>query len=216
MNRSSSTTAAIFVVSGLFIAVGGEMHPRGAGATVDAFLASMLVSPIWFAAHALSLIGLIIGVVGLVLAHRNNVFGESVRPWLALASVGWNIAVFELIPHVLAVSDLNNLLNQAPTPLISLHLALQMFATPALGLSTALLAVAVARSAQSFAAWALAVVAVIGGVAYSFVGPAINLTMNVAFAPLFATNVLIAIWTLGTGIRLALRRNPAPVPVEAA
>lgn len=80
-----------------------------------------------------------------------------------------------------------------------------MIASPAVGLTGALLAVLVARVSSSRVAWALAAVAVVGGVASAGAGPLIVLADDPRFAVLFPFQAGLAIWLLGTGVRL-LRR----------
>jgi hypothetical protein len=192
-------------VAGLLVAAGGQLHPRGSGATADDYLASMFVSPTWVVAHLASLAGLAVAVAALVRARRTGAFGPRVTAWLPVPIAGWSIAALELVPHLLAAGEHHDHVSGGPTPVLDLHLALQVLATPALGLTGAALAIAVARAAGTAPAWVLGAIGAVGGVAYSAAGPLIALTGDVAFSPLFAAQAGLAVWLLGTAVRLAAR-----------
>ena len=132
--------------------------------------------------------------------------------WVAAATVGAGLGAIELLPHPAAAGELNSLENGYATPLLDLHLWLQMFATPAVGLTTAALAIAVARGEGTAAATTLAFV---GAWRHRlcFAGLLTGLTDGVTFVVLFPAAFGIAIWYLGTGIRL-LARHRAPVRVD--
>lgn len=202
MSGAARTSAAWFMAAGIAMAIGGQLHPRGSGDTVDEYIEAMVSSSAWSLSHLASLTGVLLGIAGLIAARRVDVFGEKVRPWVTAAIVGWSIAAVELVPHVLAKGELDALQSGAATPLLDGHLALQMLATPAFGLTIAALAVAVARSAGTRPAKVLAGFAVVGGSFYAAAGPLINLTENVAFAPFFAGQAGVAIWLIGTALRL--------------
>lgn len=215
MSAAARRTAAWFAAAGIAMAIGGQLHPRGSGNSVDEYIGAMLESSTWNLAHLMALAGALLGVAGFVSARRGNVFGEKVRPWVTAAIVGWSFAAIELVPHVLAGGELDELQSGAATPLLDGHLALQMLATPAFGLTAAGLAIAVARSAGTRAAWILAGFAVVGGSFYAAAGPLINLTENVAFAPMFAGQAGVALWLIGTALRLRGAESRELVPAGA-
>lgn len=211
--KAVGRTSAWLAAAGIAMSIGGQMHPRGEGETVDDFISSMFASSTWDFAHLAMLAGAVLGVVGFVVARRGDVFGASVRPWLTVAIAGWSFAALELVPHVFAASELEALRSGDSTPLLDLHLALQMLATPAFGLSSAALGVAVARDAGTRPAWALAALVTVTGTIYAMAGPVINLTDNTAFAPMFAAQAGVAIWLVGTAVRL---RQAKAVQLQAA
>ncbi len=201
---------ALFAAAGLLMAAGGQLHPRGSGTTTDEHLASMFVSPTWVVAHLASLAGIAVAVAALVRARRSGVFGPHVDAWLPVPIVGWSIAALELVPHVLAATEHHDHVSGGPTPVLDLHTALQVLATPALGLTGAGLAIAVARAAGTAPAWVLGAIGAVGGIAYAAAGPLIALTDDVSFSPLFAAQAGLAVWLVGTAVRLAARtRVPA-------
>jgi hypothetical protein len=101
--------------------------------------------------------------------------------WARVAAAGAALAALESLPHLLAAD---------------VHTVLQAVATPAVGLSFA--ALAIVSGGRLVAAFA-----VVGGLAYALAGPAIALTENSAFSPLFAGSAGIAIWCVLTGLRMA-------------
>lgn len=193
-------------VGGLLIAVGGELHPRETKETVHDTLAHYLTSSVWDLSHLLVLAGVLTAVGGLVLARRSETFGARVQPVLSVAIWCWGLAAIELVPHVLARRDLDALRADGSTPILDAHLLLAVFATPLFGLAAVALAIGVARSARTKPAWALAALATIGGLAYSAAGPQIRFVGNVDLSILFAGQAPIAIWLVGTAIRLTTTR----------
>jgi hypothetical protein len=196
-------------VGGILMAAGGQLHPHGSGATVDAYLASMLGSPGWLPSHLLLLLGTALATIGLVTTSRAGVFGPGVQPWLTAAAVGWGLATVELLPHLVAVRDADGLAHHHATPVLDLHLALQVAATPLMGLTGAAVAIAVARSASTRPAWALAVPAVLGGFGYAASAPLIAATGSLAPTVLFPLQAGLALWLVGTWLRVGIRRTSA-------
>ena len=202
MGGNGRIVAIGFVVAGVLSLIGGQMHPRGKGDSKNDYLISMLGNPTWAASHLLMLAGLVVAVATFLMAKREAVFGPSVSTWLTVAAIGSAIGAAELVPHVAASNDLEGLQHHHDTPVLDFHLMMQVLATPALGITIAAVAIAVARDARTKAAWTLAVIAAISGVLYGLAGPLVNFTESVAVTPLFAAQTGVAIWLLGTGIRL--------------
>ncbi len=196
-------------VGGLLLALGGQLHPHGSGDTVPGYLGSMLADPGWPLSHALLLAGTVLAAAGFLTARRGTVLGAPVRRWLTVAAVGWVFAAVEMVPHLFAVVDADALDHHAATPVLDIHLVLQVLSTPAVGLTTAALAVAVARSAGTVPAWALAVPAVVGGVGYALAGPLVAATGDLGFTALFPLQAGPAVWLVGTWLRLLLGRSAA-------
>ncbi len=199
--------AAVLGTAGLLMSAGGQLHPRGKGDTVEDYLEVMLGASTWVVAHTLSLAGIVIAVVGLALARRISAFGPGADRVLTVTTVAWGIAAIEAVPHLLAVSEHSELAHDEATPILDLHLLLQMGATPLFGFTGALLALTVAREAGTVPSKVLAVLAVIGGLCYGAAGPLVNLTENVAVTPLFIGQAGLAVWVVGTAVRLAFGKH---------
>jgi hypothetical protein len=167
--------------AGLLLAAGGVLHPRvDTSVDFDAGLAGMVESSAWVAAHALTMAGFVVLAVSLAVLARGSV-------WAWAAAAGAAVAAVESLPHLLAADS---------------HTLLQAVATPAVGLSIA--ALAIVRGGRIAAP-----IAVVGGVAYAMAGPAIALTEDSAFSPLFVGSAGIAIWCVVAGTRMARTHEPA-------
>jgi hypothetical protein len=208
--------APLLGFGGLLIAVGGELHPHDTKDTVHDTLEHYLASSVWNLSHLLVLTGVLVAVGGMVLARRAQAFGPTVQPALSVAIWCWTLAAIELVPHVLATRDLDALQDHGSTPILDTHLLLNVVATPLFGLSAAALAIAVARAARTKPATALAVLAVVGGLAYAAAGPQIKIIGNVDLSILFAGQAPIALWLIGTAARLAVVGHAARPSVVAA
>jgi hypothetical protein len=159
------------VGAGLLLAAGGVLHPQvDKNVDFEAGLAGMVESSTWVASHLLTMAGF--ALLAVTLARGTG--------WARVAAAGAALAALESVPHVLAAD---------------VHTALQAFATPAVGLSIAALAIV---SGGRF----VAAFGVVGGVAYALAGPAIALTESSAFSPLFAGSAGIAIWCVVSGLRM--------------
>jgi hypothetical protein len=207
MNTTSRSLAALLGTGGLLMALGGQLHPRGGGDTVDAYLASMLGHPSWVLAHTATLAGIVAAIAGFVAARRTGAFGPHVTAWLPVPIVGWSLAAAEMIPHLLAAGEHHQLESGASTPILDLHLLLQTLATPALGVTGAATAIAIARAAGTTPAWILGGIGALGGLVYAAAGPVLALTDDVAFAALFPAQAGLAIWLIGTAVRVASTRE---------
>lgn len=215
IERTKLTGIGLVAGGGLY-AIGGLLHPRGSGETKNDYIASMLSQSSWAGSHLVSCVGLIVIAVTLARAAGVGTFGSRARNWVWAAGIGAGLGAAELLPHTAAASERTHLEHGEATPILDTHLWLQTLATPALGLTTAALAVAVAREARTTAARALAAIAVVCGTAYAFAGPLTALTEGVRFVVLFPASAGIAIWYLGTGIRLVAGRTATAAPALEA
>jgi len=202
---SRRLTAGLFVAGGLLMAAGGQLHPRGSGDSVDAHLLSMFESPAWPLAHLLLLAGAVASCLAFVTARRVEAFGPSVQRWLPGVAAAWAFGAAELVPHLLAAGEAHALEHHESTPVLDVHLLMQVIATPAVGLTGAFVAVLVHRASRTWASGVLAVFGVVGGLLYAAAAPVVVLTEDPAFTVLFACQAGLAVWLLGTGVRLARR-----------
>lgn len=202
---SHRATAGLFVAGGLLMAAGGQLHPQGSGESVNAHLLSMFESPAWPLAHLLLLAGGVASFLAFLSAWRTQAFGARVQRWLPMAVAGWAFGAAELVPHLLAAHEAHALEHHEATPVLDVHVLMQVIASPAVGLTGAFVAVVVARAARSRAAWALAGFAVVGGLLSAGAGPLVVLTGDPTFTILFPFQAGLAVWLIGTGIRLFRR-----------
>jgi len=198
VNSPSSTGAIGLAVAGLLIGLGGVLHPRvDTSLEFEQGLAGMFESSGWSLSHLLTIAGFL--TLSLSLAALAN---GSLRVLGRIAAAGTAFAALESVPHLLAASDAS---------LVDLHTTLQAFSTPMVGLSLAALAVAGARSGELDAGRIGTALAVVGGLAFALAGPAIALTHDSGFSPLFAGSAGLAVWAVVAGTRRARTLTPAPV-----
>jgi hypothetical protein len=218
MSSSSRTASAAVGLAGagLLLAAGGLLHPRvDTSADFEQGLAGMFERSAWVASHAITLAGFVLLAVSLAGLLRGLGPAWSARRrvigWTVVAGAG--LAAVESVPHLLAASEADALIDGASTPLTDLHSILQAIATPVLGLSVAALAVACAPTRALGSGRIAAAVAVVGGVAFALAGPAIAITHNPELSPLFVGSAGISIWLMVSG--LATARRLAGVPIDA-
>ena len=202
-SRPARRAAVVFGVGGALLAVGGMMHPHETSGSMHESLLALIGSPAWLPAHAVLLAGMVTAVVGLVLLRRHDAFPARVGPWLTGTIIAWAIATPEFVPHLLAGGEHDALEAGGATPMVDTHLALSTFTTPLVGVSAALLAVAVARAAATWPARILAVLGVVGGLGFAVAAPLLAVTGNPQVSNLFAAQALIDVWIVGTSLLVA-------------
>jgi hypothetical protein len=201
-----ATVGAWLALGGLLVAVGGQLHPIGEGDTLPEAFAAMTGDHLWTISHVLLLTGLAAALVGLIAAYHARTFGPTLDVPLRIAIWGYSLGVLELVPHLLASRDHDELAAGELTTFVRVHLVLESLTTPVLAVSTVVLAVGVARTARTVPAWILATLCALGGTAFALAAPLVTLTEEPVLAALFAGELGVAVWLLGTGIRLAGRR----------
>lgn len=196
------TAAALFVLGGLLMVAGGQLHPRGSGDTVDEYLLTMFSSPGWLPSHLVLLAGSAASCLAFVAAWRSEAFGRRVQRWLPLVAVAWGLGAAEILPHLLAANDAHALKHHEATPVLDLHVLMQLVASPAVGLTSAFIAVAVAAAAKTRPAQVLAGFAILGGLGSAAASPLVTATGDPRFALLFPLQAGLAVWLIGTGVQL--------------
>src|SRR3712207_2722504 len=148
--------AALFVLGGLLMMAGGQLHPRGSGDTVDEYLLTMFSSPGWLSSHLVLLAGSVTSCLAFVAAWRSEAFGGRVQRWLPLVAAAWALGATEMLPHLLAANDAHALAHHEATPVLDLHVLMQLLASPAVGLTSAFIAVALSAPVKTRRAQGLA------------------------------------------------------------
>ena len=199
-------------LAGTLILAGGNLHPRAdTSFDIVAAQAVMLADPGWPSAHLVALAGVLVLAATLAMCLRRSWFMEhgNLRTLLMATLVAASVSAVELIPHTLASSELEALRAGDDTPLNDVHLLLQAFATPMLGLSIAGLAVLGART-RALGHWGAVPFAVVGGVAFSLAGPGVVLLEDPRVSVLFIGGAGVAVWLIVAGIRLAWSPQASP------
>jgi cytochrome bd-type quinol oxidase subunit 2 len=194
--------AALFVLGGLLMVAGGQLHPQGSGHTVDEYLLTMFSSPQWLSSHLVLLAGSATSCLAFIAAWRSEAFRGRVQRWLPLVAVAWGLGAVEMLPHLLAANDAHALEHHEATPVLDLHVLMQLVASPAVGVTSAFIAVAVAVAAKTRPAQVLAGFAVLGGLGSAAASPLVTATGDPRFALLFPLQTGLAVWLVGTGVRL--------------
>lgn len=124
--------------------------------------------------------------------------------WLVVCGAA-ALGVVEMVPHLLAGGEAHAAAHGGPTPLLELHQRIGLFSDLLFGLSLAVLAVLAARTRSLGGGRAVAVLAVVGGLAFGLAAPLLVATGIEAFAILFSGSVLIGLWLVTSGVLLARR-----------
>lgn len=177
-----------FIVSALFISVGGPQHPSGS-------MAEMLANPAWVPAHSLVLAGFVALLVGLVWYRRSTAVGERTRRWLRLAIIGAVLQTIEMSLHTAAAVDHAHLVAGAATPVLTTHLWLAVFAYPIFGVTMSGLIFAGSRDRVLGSTW-IGWIGILGLLANG-AAPPLVVALKVAGAGiLFPFLLLFALWML--------------------
>ncbi|MHA6784596.1 hypothetical protein ACVGOW_26905 [Pseudonocardia saturnea] len=187
-------------VAGALFAVGSLLHPKGDPV-------AQLADPVWTPAHLVLLIALVVVAPALftVVRTRGAAWPSGVRVAAPAVCGAAALGIVEMVPHLLAGGEAHAAAHGGPTPLLELHQRIGLFSNLLLGLSLAVLAVLAARTRSLGGGRAVAVLAVVGGLAFGLAAPLVVATGIEAFAILFSGSVLIGLWLLTSGVLLARR-----------
>jgi hypothetical protein len=191
-----------FALAGAAMMAGGAMHPPGQEElTFLEHTAVMLASPMWPPSHALSLLGALLLLAGLLFGRRDPGFERAVGPKLILiAIIGAVIWCLEGAAHLFAYRDLAALGEGGPTPILDLHLALAVVAYPLGNFPLALVATRLARS-WGRVARGIAWLGAAGALAFGVAGPLVVLSRDLRYTNLFPIGAIaVSVWLLTAGL----------------
>jgi len=208
--RTSPLVGWLMLAGGVLYFVGGSMHPKEdpPGVSLKEHLLVMYEDPIWYPAHAVFFVGMVLLAASLVTLVR----GGSLRPVRAahalavVAAVTTTLAAAGSLLHLVSGSDADRIAAGRSTPITDVQVIMETITVPAFGVSIAALAV-VGAMTGTIGNWVAAVLCVIGGVAYALAGGTFLLTDSLNF--LFPVSSAIALWALAAGIGLLLRGRAA-------
>jgi uncharacterized membrane protein YozB (DUF420 family) len=190
-----------FIGSGVAMVIGGRMHPDAdAKEPLRQELAIMTSDDSWVLSHSLIVLSTALLATGLWLADRSRSWPTSTRRALRLAAIAVSIYVVETVFHLASAVDTESLRDGDVAPVAFTHIALSIVLYPITGAAIAYLAAKQLFSARS-PRWLVAVPGVAGGVLH-----ALSVPLSVAFpdteltAAFAGAAILIAIWSLGTGL----------------
>jgi hypothetical protein len=198
--RPAATTRAgalTLAASGALLTAGGILHPAGPWS-------EQLVDGRWIPAHLGILLGAILLVVAL-LRLSAAMPPSRVRTAARVAAAAAGLTAAESIPHLMAFTDAHAVMHGGATPLLEIHMVAGLFTNAVLSISLIVLAVLAAPSRALGGGPAVAVLVVLGGLAFAAAAPTVVATGVDAFAVLFSGSILIGLWLLVSGVLLARR-----------
>lgn len=195
-----------FVLSALFILVGGPRHPRGT-------MAEMLGHPDWVFSHVLVLAGFVALLLGLILYNRGAAVPERTRKWVRLAVIGTVLQVIEMVMHTVSVVDHANLVAGRATPVLTTHLWLAVVFYPIFAATIVGLILAGIRDRSLGSPW-IGWLGILGVVAHGAAAPLVILFKIEQARALFPGIAVLGIWMLLAALwplRSRAQREPAAV-----
>lgn len=219
------TWAWLSIIGGALLFVGELLHPTAvSGLDERQTVAAELGDPLWIPAHALSLAGMTVLLIGMIAFVSSHATGNSAPRelrredaplaitgpvtkgarraalWVAVAT---GLYVIQGIPHLVAFVDRDELLAGQATPFLYTYYGLSVVAYPLFGFSVAALAWLSGRTLiHPVVNTLLAVVAVAFGLA-----PILHALTDIAVLDLlFWGAAVVALWFVAIGI-IALARD---------
>ena len=189
---TSGLWRVFFVLSALFLLVGGPRHPGGT-------MAEMLAHPDWVPSHGLTLVGFVSLLAGLILYQRRVSLPDGTQTWARLAVLGTALQVIEMVFHTAASIDQLNLVAGKATPVLTTHLWLSVLLYPIFGVTLVGLIVAGVRDRVLGSIW-IAWLGILGVVGHGLAAPLVVLLHAEWARKLFPLLVLFALWTLLAGL----------------
>ena len=195
--------------------VGELLHPVPAsGLEEQQAVATELADPLWIPAHALSLAGMAVLLIGMIAFVRSHTTGDpalrgltkGARRAALWVTVALGLYVIQAIPHLMAFVDRDELLAGQTTPVLYAHYGLAVVAYPLVGFSVAALAWLSGRTlTHPVVNTVVAIVAVAFGVA-----PILYALTEIAVLELlFWGAAVVASWFVTIGISALTRQSSA-------
>ncbi|WP_124706829.1 hypothetical protein [Gordonia insulae] len=184
--------------------------------SLEAHMISMMESPTWVLSHVIAMTGTVLIAASLALLAR-SIRPHALAPFVTVAAVGASLAAIEYIPHILAVTELEQLRVGGPAPITRTHELIAAFSGPLFGFGTAVLAIAVAVTATRHRVlwWTATIPAVVGGTAAGLAVPLVLVTRDVQMTVLFPGVAGVAVWYMAFGVAVALRTQAEPTSAPA-
>jgi hypothetical protein len=215
--RTSPMVAWLLVGGGVFFLAGGQIHPRQdpPGVSLKEHMRIMFEDPAWYPSHAALLVGTALIAASLVALVRGRSLAGVPRVHVAavIAAIAASLATLGMLLHLVAASDATRIAHHEATPITDVQIITETITVPAFGFSIAALAV-IGAATRTLGNPVIAVLGVLGGIGFGLAGGTFLITDRLNF--LFPTAVGIALWTIGAGIGLLLRRRATSAAARAA
>lgn len=205
-DRIITLAAGVFAIAaGISMFLAGFLHPHDGGA--DTHLkayATMAANDNWEVAHWFMLIGF------LLLAVTFSLFVDTPRltrfPTITavsrIAMLGALFMAIQSIPHLLVSTEEAQLADGVSAPLYAMTRWMEAVGLPLFGLAAAGVALAGIQGRALCGRW-LAIIGIIGSLAYGFAGLLADGFQVANAAVLFQVGALMSVWLVWSGIRLA-------------
>lgn len=187
-----------FVLAAAGVLTGGPLHPGGT-------MADMLADPNWLLSHVLQLAGFSAMAVGLWAFMAAVPLPARSRRWCRFAIGGTILQAIEMAFHTASMLDHHNLVNGAPTPILTTHLLMAVAIYPVFALAISGFIVAAAR--DGVLGWRTGMVGIAGAICQGLSAPLVVGLDIAAARVLFPMILLVAIWMLIVAI--TYRTTPA-------
>jgi hypothetical protein len=198
----------IFAVGGALTLVGSALHPTGGSSNYHASIAKQLAKPIGTPAAWLTLAGslLIAWALWVLLdsAWRNG--SPVVHLGARLAIIGSVLLTAESAATLAMRTAAVPYAAGTPVPMVRLSEALYAGCLPALMLGALMVNLGSPRLAPKF----IQVIGAIGMVALGLAGPLVDGAHNIKVWPLYLGGVLVCVWIIWAGVRLATFATATP------
>lgn len=198
----------LLALGGIFVVVGGPMHPGGT-------MAEMLADPAWIPSHAWVLAGFVTLSLAFWGFWRGVAVSPAMRRWAGLAFWATLLQTVELLFHHFSYLDLERLVAGQSTPILSTHLALALVVYPLFAILVIGAIIVGARTGELGRMW-FAPIGVIGAAAHGL-APLLVLTFEIEQARiLFPMVMLLALWGVLTAFMPRSRGAGASVAPQAS
>ena len=189
------------VCSAVTLVLGGRMHPSAdAEDPLREELAHMTADDSWVPGHTLIVVSTILLAIGLWSAYRRRVWPVGVRRALLLGAIAVSLYVVETFAHLGAVLDSDALAAGHAAPIAMTHVGLSSVLYPVTGWAIAMLAWSMARAWHGPRRYVVGI-GVVAGLLHAMSVPLTIVMPDVELSGLFAGSaILIAVWSLGTGL----------------
>lgn len=173
----------------------------------------MTADPNWVPGHSLIVLGTVLLAGALYMARLQRVWPRATDRAVAAVTVALGLYAVETVFHLAAAVDSDALHAGHAAPVAFTHIGLAAVLYPVSGIALVVAAATLGRVLGG-PARVVAALGVVGGLAHAVSVPLTLLLPEAELTPVFAASgVLIALWSIGTGVVGARARVTAPVPV---
>lgn len=202
--RTDRASAAFLILGGIAFFLGGGLHPKDSGSGDKlAQLHDMLVSSMWYPAHAVLLAAMALIAAGIIAIRRHGHLEPGMARLVGVVAALSVVATSAMLIHLFAATEASAIADGDSTFIIQLFTWTETIINPLWGVAIATLALAggLTRTVGNRIVMALGVV---GGCSFALATATIAYTDT--FDPLFPLGSLLGIWAVAVGVTCLRRR----------